>query len=58
MNDTCSICGARHGMWHHQNCKYRIGAPFDEFLCQYIGKSEHDEKYKKYVQLSQLNHNP
>jgi hypothetical protein len=48
MSDTCDLCGAKRGVWHMSDCKYRVGAPWDEFLCQHIGLPTHEAEFQKY----------
>jgi hypothetical protein len=47
----CEVCGARQGMWHNEKCIYRLGAPFDEFLCQHIGEKDHNTIFESYKEL-------
>ena len=48
ISKKCKVCGAIQGMWHNENCKYRLYHYLDNFLTNYIGEPEHDTKWKEY----------
>lgn len=52
----CPECGTVKGTWHTPNCKYRLGMPADEFICQHIGDSEkHEECFQRWKALLKKN---
>lgn len=50
----CKECGAKRGMWHGDDCKFRLHfMPADEFICQKTGDEKaHKETFVRWSRIS------